>query len=99
LRVEMKGQGILLFWKEKIQEIYFQTWFKYAMETTFRYSEYHLILHWNYYLCSSTLSHWVAIVSPLTILGTFPFPVLLSLSLPLFFWRWWLHFFTITETY
>jgi hypothetical protein len=53
----MKGQGILLFWKEKIQEIYFQTWFKYAMETTFRYSEYHLILHWNYYLCSSTLSH------------------------------------------
>jgi hypothetical protein len=31
---------------------------------------YHLILHWNHYLCSSALSHWVATVSPLTVLGT-----------------------------
>jgi hypothetical protein len=36
-----------LFWKEKIQEICFQTRFKYAMETTFRYPAYHLILHWK----------------------------------------------------
>jgi hypothetical protein len=35
----------------------FQTRFKYAMEMTFRYSVYHLILHWNHYLCSGALSH------------------------------------------
>jgi hypothetical protein len=27
-------------------------------------------LHWNHYLCSSALSHWLATVSPLTVLGT-----------------------------
>jgi hypothetical protein len=32
---QMKGQRSKLFWKEKIQEICFQTRFKYAMETTF----------------------------------------------------------------
>jgi hypothetical protein len=36
-----------LFWKEKIQEICFQTQFEYAMEMTFRYPAYHLILHWK----------------------------------------------------
>jgi hypothetical protein len=36
-----------LFWNEKIQEICFQTRFKYAMEMTFRYPVYHLILHWK----------------------------------------------------
>jgi hypothetical protein len=51
----------------------------------FRYSAYHLILHWNHYLCSSALGHWLATVSPLTVLGTFPFPVLLIISLPLYF--------------
>jgi hypothetical protein len=30
-----EGAEIQLFWKEKIQEICFQTWFKYAMEMTF----------------------------------------------------------------
>jgi hypothetical protein len=48
----------------------------------------HLILHWNHYLCSSALSHWLATVSPLTILGTFSgVPVLLILSLPCFFYK------------
>jgi hypothetical protein len=36
----------------------------------FHYPAYHLILHWNHYLCSSALSHWLATVSPLTVLGT-----------------------------
>jgi hypothetical protein len=36
----------------------------------FRYSAYHLILHWNHYLCSFAVSHWLATVSPLTVLGT-----------------------------
>jgi hypothetical protein len=34
-----------------------------SLETMFAYSEYHLILHWNHYLCSSALSHWLATVS------------------------------------
>jgi hypothetical protein len=40
------------------------------METMFRYSVYHLILHWNHYLCSGALSHLLATVSPLTFFGT-----------------------------
>jgi hypothetical protein len=55
-----------------------------TLEMMFGYSTYHLILHWNHYL-TSALSHWLATVSPLTILGTFLFPVLLILSLPCFF--------------
>jgi hypothetical protein len=90
----MKGQGIKLFWKEKIHEICFQTRFKYAMETTFRYSAYHLILHWNHYLCSSALSHLLATVSPLTFLGTSS-RFMCSWSYPFLslFWRWWLHYY------
>jgi hypothetical protein len=58
------------------------------LETMFAYSVYHLILHWNHYLCISALSHWLATVSPLTALGTFPaIPVLLILSLPCFFYK------------
>jgi hypothetical protein len=58
------------------------------LETMFAYSAYHLILHWNHYLCSSALSHWLATVSSLTVLGTFPaVPVLLTLSLPCFFYK------------
>jgi hypothetical protein len=34
-----------------------------SLETMFACSAYHLILHWNHYLCSSALSHWLATVS------------------------------------
>jgi hypothetical protein len=38
------------------------------VEMMFRYSAYHLILHWNDYLCSGALSHLLATFSPLTFL-------------------------------
>jgi hypothetical protein len=38
--------------KHRQQEICFQTRFKYAMETTFRYPAYHLILHWKRHLAN-----------------------------------------------
>jgi hypothetical protein len=40
------------------------------IDTMFRYSAYHLVLHWNHYLCSGALSHLLAAVSPLNLLGT-----------------------------
>jgi hypothetical protein len=58
-----------------------------TLETMFGYFVYHLILHWNHYLYSSAISHCLATVSPLTILGTFPFLVLLILSLPCFCYK------------
>jgi hypothetical protein len=58
------------------------------MEMTFRYHVYHLILHWNgnslpLQLCSQPLNGKSFAIDRLGKL--FPFPVLLILSLPFFF--------------
>jgi hypothetical protein len=29
-----------------------------------------VVVHWNHYLCSGALRHWLATISPLTVLGT-----------------------------
>jgi hypothetical protein len=48
-------------------------------------SPFHLILHWNHYLCSQPLPGNSFAID--RILGTFPFPILLILSLPFFFYN------------
>jgi hypothetical protein len=53
-----------------------------TLETMFGYSVYHLILHWNHYLYSQPLTGNSFAIDHF---GTFPFPVLLILSLPLSF--------------